>query len=459
MDHTRIKTAALLACCALAGCKADNKASGPGRVAVSTALSGKLPASANRSESSSSGSAANAGPQVCGTFTLQPYSIDSGGAITLAGSPYTFSTNANSAPTNAILGCIDSGTGGNNWGYFVTATDFNDCGLAAGDTSPEPIPGLTPTTASAQVAFNCAAGVDTPVTVDVNVSIPQADSAGYVDISAGVNASTVQTGCKQADISPVDGMLHFGESYIDPTGAIPTGLVGLSQGTPTQFAGTVDDQSGDVDTYYTGLIADPGAPPTILQTFVEQCTGSNQEYADVNHAECLTGAGPSLNGQPPTLLTQALLAGVFLAVPGQGFVSATLQNGQSIAFYTYNNSNGPTYMDASQSPVQLGFNSGMALSYYSGVPAGGSITGLYIDKSTLGGIVASGTDSAARRSTPSSPRPPAPGRTAAGIRSATSPRRSRPRSASSPRPPAASPSRPRLPASSAAATAPREART
>ena len=164
MDYTRrIRTTALLACCALAGCKAKNASgpTGPGKVAISTALSGKLPASASRSESSSSGSSVNAGPQVCGTFTLQPYSINSAGAITLAGSPYMFSTNANSPPTNAILGCIDSGTGGNNWGYFVTATGFNDCGLAAGDTGPEPIPGLTPTTASSQVAFNCAAGVDT----------------------------------------------------------------------------------------------------------------------------------------------------------------------------------------------------------------------------------------------------------------------------------------------------------
>ncbi len=218
------RIAPLLMAATLISCSAGNH--GP---VTGAAGQIKLSAKASPQLATSSGTA----PLVCAAFSLQPYSLDASGAQTLAGAPVTL-TSVAANQTDTIAGCIDQGTSGPNpnWGYLVTATHFVDC------TTGQLIPGLSPSTVTGNYPVDCQAGIDVSLPIVVNVSIAQANNAGYVDISAGVNATDVQVGCKQADIQQ-DGE-HFGESYIDPNGNILQGLVGISRPVPAGCSRGID---------------------------------------------------------------------------------------------------------------------------------------------------------------------------------------------------------------------------
>ena len=270
-----------------------------------------LSAHASAHLASSSGGA----PLVCATFTLQPISIDPTGHETTAGPPVVLSSSA-SSQTDAILGCIDDGATGPNWGYLVTATDFVICGT----TTPA---GVSSPVAFTQVTLSCKAGLDVPATVNVDVSIPVANAAGYVDISASVNGVEVTIGCKSADVS--GGFLHFGETGQYPAGnAPPLAFTGIGESqafAPSdvqQFDGIVRDGAQD-SAYYTGLLTAPpaGQSAEVLQAFAQACPPGSY-YSASQAPEC---DSVFANG---AVTTAAKLADLFEVVPGTLWLSASV---------------------------------------------------------------------------------------------------------------------------------------
>ena len=258
---------------------------------------------------------------VCAHFTLQPFSPSSDGSPNNAGAPIEINSSQASGNTDSIVGCIDgpNDTAGYNWGFIVTADTFSECGATPG-TLGAPLTNVFPAVATFIVPVHCSAGLDVTVPVEAQVSIAVAGQGGYVDISTQVNATTVQTGCKQADIGfQTDHQLHFGESTIAADGSTATGLVALDTGSPTQFGGTVNGAAGAVDTFYTGLIA-PHSVSSIYQTFVNSCP-SGQQYAGARHAQCVSDNSGSPSG------TVAGLADAFIDLPGTGFASASVVAG------------------------------------------------------------------------------------------------------------------------------------
>jgi hypothetical protein len=191
---------------------------------------------------------------------------------------------------------------------------------------------------------------------------------------------------EQADLG-LGGLLHFGESYVDPTGdpaggpmAAHDGLLGLDHGTPAQFGGIVSGGQPAQDTWYTGKI-DPGAssPATSLlfQTFVDRCGAA--EYADDRHAQCVTDLS---SGAP---VTSASLADVFLGDPAFGYVSASITPAGAIQLYS--GVAALSIMTATPA-VSLG-NNGLAAQSIA-APAGYTFTGLFIDHSTADQLLVTG---------------------------------------------------------------------
>ena len=302
---------------------------------------------------------------VCADFTLQPVSINAAGNQTPAGTPVSLSSTG-ASQTDAILGCIDAQDAAisPNWGYQVTATHFVDC------TTHLAIPGLSPSVAFTNATVQCTAGKDMPLDIAVNVSIATPNAGGYIDISVNVNETDVQVGCKDADF--VKGMLHFGESYIDPKGGIPMGLIGLDTGAPQQWAGTVLASAGGVDSYYTGAI-DPVASQTgfVYQTFVSACA-NGQQYADAHHAQCVTDV------KPGSATTVASLADAFMESVN-GFAAASVSADQGTINLISNYSGPPLLGDASV--PKTNFNQGTKPASVS-LTAPDKFTGVYVDQST-----------------------------------------------------------------------------
>ena len=307
------------------------------------------------------------GQTVCADFTLQPVSINAAGNQTPAGDPVQL-TSKGTSQTDAILGCIDAQDAAisPNWGYQVTATHFVDC------TSGLAIPGLSPAVAFTNATVQCTAGKDMPLTIAVNVSIATPNAGGYLDISVSVNETDVQVGCKDADFVKGTSMLHFGESYIDPKGGIPLGLIGLDSGGPQQWAGTVSAGGGAIDTYYTGAI-DVGQSGTnlVYQTFVAACP-TGQEYADSSHAQCITHV------QPGSASTMPSLADAFMESVN-GFAAASISANQSTINLISNYSAAPLLGDASV--PKTNYNAGTMPGSVSLI-APNKFTGVYVDKST-----------------------------------------------------------------------------
>lgn len=357
-------------------------------IALSGALS-LLPACHKSSESdlpkgtlriSSSASAfdtATGRTPICAHFTLQPYTPAADGSPQLSGSPISFDSNADndddaSASTDQILGCIDGApVNGFNWGYIVTADTFSECGATPG-TLGNALTNVSPTTTTIIVPVDCQAGLDTSVPIHVQVAVSEANSAGYVDISAGVNATDIQVGCKQADINfSTDQLLHFGESYVSTDGAIPTGLVAVDDnGAPTQFGGTVNP-SGSTDTYYTGDL-DPSTVNTIYQTFLNPCSDPAQEYSDSNHAQCVSNDTGLPNG------TVASLADAFIEMQGQGFAAASVVSG-GLVIYSSMGGTPVTMNAASFTPGYNALTTTNILSTDASINAV-ALTGVYVDQ-------------------------------------------------------------------------------
>lgn len=354
----------------------------------------QLPANSGSVRIYSSASAfdtATGSTAICAHFSLQPYIPSSSGTPTPSGGPVTFTSTASndndaSAFTDQVLGCIDGtpDAAGDNWGYIVTATDFTDC------ASGNPLTNVSPQTVTFNVAFDCKAGLDVSVPMHAQVAVSDANQAGYVDISAGVNATEVQIGCKQADISSTDGLLHFGESFISSDGSIAQGLVGLDTGDPSQFGGDIHGASASqVDTYYTGDI-NPAAVHTVYQTFLNPCADGTSEYADTNHAQCVSNNSGQAAG------TVAELADVFAEVPGQGFAAVSVVSG-GLTIYSSVGSN-PNIMNAAATPFTPSYN--VITTSNLNAPAGYVINGVFIDQSTALQFLVSAIDNNTTPATP-----------------------------------------------------------
>ncbi len=317
-----------------------------------------------------------AGPaEVCGTFSLQPYIPQADGTPQNAGSPVVFTStaaNANDAAavTDQILGCID-GTNDNTGTTGATSSPSPTSPTASGTALTD----VSPSTTTVNVPVECMAGIDVPVSIHVSVAVSAQSTGGYVDISAGVNATDVQVGCKQADIDPNDGLLHFGESYIDPNGNTFPGLVALDTGTPSQFGGTVNGSVG-TDTFYTGDIAQ-SAVHTIYQTFLSPCSDGTSEYADTNHAQCVSNNSGNPDG------TLAELADAFVEVPGTGFAAVSVTSSGGLQIYSGSSNPGnPNIMNVTPSVV-TGFNTLLAqtINATGASLTGFTVTGVYVDQS------------------------------------------------------------------------------
>ncbi len=360
-----------------AACSNQKANPNAGVIHISSSADARV-ASAASSGTTPTNSSDTATETVCAQFSLQPYAPAADGTPQPSGSPIVFTStaaNANdaSAYTDQILGCIDGTPDGDgfNWGYIVTVTDFTDC---EGNTLS-----VSPTILTLNVPVNCEAGIDVEVPIHADVAIATPNLGGYVDISAGVNATDVQIGCKQADINSNDNLLHFGESYISTDGGTQQGLVGLDTGIPTQFGGWVSGvPATDVDTYYTGDIS-PTAVSTIYQTFLSPCA-SGAEYADTDHAQCVTtganGATGAIGSNPSTV---AELADAFAEVPGQGFAAVSV-TGNGLTIYSSMGATGPNIMNAAVSPFVPSYN--VITTTNLGPYTGETITGVYIDQST-----------------------------------------------------------------------------
>jgi hypothetical protein len=283
--------------------------------------------------------AATTPPDICATFTLTPYALSATGAQTLSGSPVVVqSTGPSSTP---ILGCVHTPGVSPDWRYVVTANNFTGCSAA--------IAGISPAVETFTVDVSCDPGKDVSAAVTANVSIPVTNAGGYIDIGVSVNATDVQVGCKQADIDR-NGLLHFGQSSIQPIGsAIPAGYTGIgiyltsadsngaapAAGTVQQFESLVHDAT-NTDASFTGLLALPAAPQsaTLVQAFFQPCPGG-QMTVQPGAAECLTTASLGGSGMvAQSAITTAQIADTFVQWPGRGAVSASVNGAQTIQLYT-----------------------------------------------------------------------------------------------------------------------------
>ncbi len=238
-------------------------------------------------------------PKICGDFTLTPYSLDADGTPTRAGEPLHVSSTTVGG-TLTITGCLDTPGTANDWEYLVNATNFAACpgepALPAGSN-------ITPASVSTVVAINCQAGLDVAAAITVEVSVPVANNAGYVDINATVNATPVMVGCKTPDDGNHDGIFNFGESWVGAAADAPHGVWGHTQSPANVFqqwsgqAGTADN----TDQYYTGTVNTNTGVPYLLQTLVPRCA-SGQGYSGTSIPGCVTPISASTFTVNATLL-------------------------------------------------------------------------------------------------------------------------------------------------------------
>ena len=272
-------------------------------------------------------------PAICATFEITPFSVAADGTTTLAGASTT--VQSGSAGTAAILGCIDNPAASPDWRYVVTASNFAGCS--------SPVSGISPSVQTFTVDIDCKAGLDVEAQITANVEIPVPNDAGYIDVSVGVNVSTPQAGCKQADVDD-NGYLHFGQSYLvtngGPTPSAYTGIglfpfksgnpatgVGTPAGTLQQFEGTVHDAT-QTDAFFTGLLQMPpkGQTVTLVQAFTQPCGG--QMTIQPHAVECVTQA------QTDQASTQVHIADVFADWPGRASVSASVTSAATVSLET-----------------------------------------------------------------------------------------------------------------------------
>ncbi|MBS2023817.1 MAG: hypothetical protein JST92_15545, partial [Deltaproteobacteria bacterium] len=355
--HLTLAAAALLCACGQSAPEGGRPLQAPGQVKL--AFDTRLPP-VTAQPASGSGSAPLLLPAICADFTLTPYSIDASGHHAQAGDPIQISETA--AGTTAFIGgCTDS-SAGDDWGYVVSATHWHLCpgdvlsqgftdyvGAHFGGDVDAFLATLSPQIATSSIDLDCQAGKDIDADISVDVSVPIASSAGYVDIGVSVDVSQQSVGCKQADFG-ADGTLHFGEAAQYPQGqAAPLGFTGIGLLTPTldpdltpgaapdaasvdQFAGVVT--LGNTSTaFYTGTLAvSGGASYDVLQAFAPQC-GDGMYYAQTQAVECDTRATQGAQGAW-SAQTYAGLADVLMVVPGRLWVSARVGQANTLLLTT-----------------------------------------------------------------------------------------------------------------------------
>ncbi len=340
---------------------------------------------------------------ICADFTITAYSFPTaGGAPQAAGNPVTFSTNSNSTAIDQILGCIDNKThnyaytrpagsiyvnGSYNWAYLVSAANFVHCDNPA--NLPASANYLDQTTVNPAPAYfapvNCDTSNDVQLNIDYPIAIASVSPTGDIDISAAVDPTTTYIGCKNADIDPVTGDLHFAQSNaIDTKSAAPQGLIGfkaaadhnlglIQYGGQTWAADPATPSSTMYNTFYSGQFV--GSLPTsssigydssftLFQTFLTNsdethllgATGQGAdgacgtgEWVDSRHAFCLTQRDGALG-------TQGMLADAFLYYPGttqgHGYAAAKVAGG-SVSVYSQMVANSSTDYTSVSGPAVI----------------------------------------------------------------------------------------------------------
>ncbi len=326
-SHRQASLALAALACACGGAGAQQQQGGSGEAHVRASSSAEL------SQGSSE--------EICATFAITPYSIGPDGSLAFDGAhSVTLHSTPAAEAEESILGCIDGpGYQGDNFGYLVTASAFGDCstytnangtlGGAADPAQPNgaPVPGLSLSPVTFQKSFDCHAGIDNEVQLSAQVSIAQAGLGGYVDVYAGVSATVVEVGCKQADISAEDDQLHFAETAEYDAGQAPAGLIAIGYLDPhhalsapaassiAQFDG-VEEGGGEFDAFYTGRFSPQLVPGLdggswdVLQTFAADCPAGSW-FAAQQQPACDTSL--AIGGAPDT---QLLLADAVIAIPG-----------------------------------------------------------------------------------------------------------------------------------------------
>lgn len=360
---------------AATGCGKAVGSGGPGRVSFSASA-------APRS------TALGAAPAICARFSLQPYALDATGKVTLAGLPATFASSAVPGPPLAVLGCADDpAVSGDDWGYFVTADQFNDCALAPAGGNP--VAGLSPSVVSKSYPLDCRAGQDVSLDVSVEVYLVQPGPDGYADLTLGVDVDHQLVGCKNAEI--VGDTLRFGEvgSFAANGGSAPRGFTGVGLTGPTgasvplagdplrQFAGVIRTGADTMGAYYTGVL--PVAQPGIwqvLQGFAQECA-PGEYYSRTQAPRCETVVDPQ---RAPPVSTSARLADVFVTVPGRGWIWAEVSGLDSVDL-----TSGP---DARLSDATAGGRVGWNPSTLrQRLAFGQPVAGLYVDRQSPGALL------------------------------------------------------------------------
>ena len=255
------------------------------------------------------------GDELCGTFTLTPFSLSAAGVQTQAGAPWV--VQSGSAP---VLGCLDTQGGAADFRYLVTATGFFDCRTHA------PVDAW-PAAQTFTVDVDCRGGMDVSAHVTAQVSLEEPGTGGYVDISAGVAGDEVVVGCKQADLD-AQGSLHFGQSALRPEGAArPQAWTGLSASLPLRQWSGVTFAPGQVDYYFTGVVQPGTGPISVVQSLVMQPCAATETAVQTRAPLCVTRVDAGV------VSTAAQLADVVESVPGEGFLAAAIAGPHQLQLY------------------------------------------------------------------------------------------------------------------------------
>jgi alpha-tubulin suppressor-like RCC1 family protein len=295
--------AALLAALVASGCGQARQQGKPGQVKVAFKANAHSPSSASLTM-----------PALCADVTLAPSSLDANGHATPAGAPVVLTKAGAAAGTLSIAGCIDSIQSTTtpatpDWQYLVTATNIGPC------DPTQTLPGVpSPSVVTSVLDLDCQAGKDISANVEIDVSIPVPNSGGYVDISATVNATDVEVGCKEADRDSRDpSLLNFGMSQTGATqAALSDAILGAGgSSTPkSQFQSQLHAGQGYMQ-FFTGQFAfHPGF--SFQQSLVGPCAPGT-EFHGASTPTCSTSVGEQGGVTTTAQLTTATSIGDALA--------------------------------------------------------------------------------------------------------------------------------------------------
>ena len=317
------------------------------------------------------------GPKaVCGTWVLQPYSLDAAGHATFQGAPLEFASEPGPGFQFGVLdvtmACAEPPHAVGHLGLLITALDLGLCGMERTEG-----PQSAPVSLLRTFSFDCRAGQRTSLDIAIEVSLP-----------SEVTSEPGSVGCKDADLGE-DSNVYFGASGLYASGDEPLGLTAFSHLPQAleRFAGS-SSWNGVQEVYYTGRFPPEGAGNTILQTFGARCDASGGQYADAASLACVTRIHSLDGGSRPGLATERAL-GTLLGSP-QGVVWANSLDTNHLRIFTAASSDPQVSQATAGAPAHLQV-AGLRESVYQ-APAGVRLAGTFADRAHRGGLLATGLD-------------------------------------------------------------------